>query len=197
MLWDATILCKAIIYELQLLAVKRQGYFRQSLRTQHSDCSCLSPKAITVVTFRRKLAQTLKLDPVLTLSVLEVFRPGHLVWTTKQRWDPMSGVRGGVPSQAGAFREHSTHLCTLGSQQSFAPNYWQMSWTSILSKPCWGKEKWSVLTCRSDGCIRYLFTLSSMSQTSALIQTVPPATSQSAHSSSVFHRDASMKNHLP
>lgn len=114
MLRDAPIVCKAIVYELQLLAVKHQGYFRLSLPTQHRDHSRLIPKAIAVVTFRRKLAQTLKLDPVLTLSMLEVFRAGHLAWITKQRCNPVSGVRGGFPSQAGAFRQHSTHLCTLG-----------------------------------------------------------------------------------
>lgn len=44
-------------------------------------------------------------------------------------------------------------------QSQFAPNYWQVPWTSILSKPCWGKDIWPVLTCTSDGCVGYLFTL--------------------------------------
>lgn len=37
------------------------------------------PEGCYCFTFRRKLVQTQKLDPVLTLNLLEVLRPGHLV----------------------------------------------------------------------------------------------------------------------
>lgn len=47
-------------------------------------------------------------------------------------------------------------------QSWFGPNYWQMSWTSILSNPSWGKEKWPVLPCRSDGCIGYFLLIFSV-----------------------------------
>lgn len=73
------------------------------------------PERSYCFTFRRKLAQTSKLDPILTLNLLEVLRPGHLVCAKKQRQDPRSGVRGGFCPESGAFRTHGTHLCTVCS----------------------------------------------------------------------------------
>lgn len=145
-----------IIFELQLFAVKHQDCFRQSPPTQHRDRSHLSPKAIAVVTFRRKLGKTLKLDLLLNLSGIEEFRPGHLAWTTEQREVAVSGVRGGFPPWA--FREHTTHLCTLSSHCLLPTT--DTSWTSILSKPSWGKEKWPVISCGPHGHVGSLFTLS-------------------------------------
>jgi len=113
---------------------------------------------------RKKLAQTLKLDPVLTFSVLEVLKPVHLAWTTKQKWDPFSGVRGGFPPQAGAFREHGIHLCTLGSHCSL-PSTGKCLEPPFTQNHAEGKRngRFSLST-----CVGYLFTLSSLPQRSAL-----------------------------
>lgn len=111
------------------------------------------PEGPYFFTFRRKLVQTLNLDPILTLNLLEVSRPGHLVCAEKQRQEHLSGIRGGFCPEAGALRGHGSHLCTVCSQLlAFSMTY------SILLKPCWGKEEWPVLTCKGDGCAGYLFT---------------------------------------
>lgn len=79
------------------------------------------PEGPHCFTFRRKLVQTRKLDPILTLNLLEVVRLVHLVCAKKQRQDPLSGVRGGFCPQAGEFRGHGTHLCTMQCSNCLLP----------------------------------------------------------------------------
>lgn len=114
------------------------------------------PERSYCFTFRRKLAQTSKLDPILTLNLLEVLRPGHLVCAKKQRQDPRSGVRGGFCPESGAFRTHGTHLCTVCSY-SLLPVI-GIFHDILHPLKTWGEEEQPVLTCKEDGFAGYLFT---------------------------------------